>query len=1231
MANISWRATDGDFALPANWTGGIAPVGVDAATFGAGSGTIVGSGSVSTLTFASAAAQAWTLGGRVAFGTQLNVGLVGAPGQVVVGSGGVLTMTGGSVGIANGNNTTGSLTINAGGTFQSTVPAQSVNYLLNVGGYSQTTGSTGTLTVQGAGALLDMNGNGAIVGANSVGFLNILAGAEARLGTPVYGSGATASLSLGRAGQGTVSVSGTGSRLLLSGNMYAGRGPSSSGTVNVTAGGALIETAVATGFGSVFGDGTVTNGVTTTGGTGTLNVNTGGSASYGDSLTFGSNGATGIGTINAGSLTVGAFLSVGTGSAAPGGNGRLTIGNGGAVRVTAAPDLQSSHVLIGNSANSTGVITVTGVGSLLDAGQNTIQVGSRGSGSLTVAAGGTVRAVATDSRYSSALQLGNTTSGSATVTVTGAGSLLDAAGSVLIARGGAGTLVVDQGGSLIGGSAATGDGTGTNGFFNVTIGSATPLLDVTGAANTPLYFGGAAAALVTNGSMLRSRSNLIVGSNGTAGSLMVDSGSTASADRIITIGSGTDRAGGNGTVTVQGGGMLRAGSQPVLGNASVSLGNAAGTTGAVTVSGTGSLLDANGGRLTVGNTGAGTLTISAGGRAVSGANYADAEAALHVGAAAGGSGTISVSGAGSQLVAAGQAVLGGFNTGGGLTVGGTGSVSVDTGGLFRAGSLALFGGSSVANAPTGTTVIGISAGTIGQFTVDAGASVSGAGSISGGIRNSGSITATGGTLILGTVGSGSGTLGAADGVLDVGGATNQSPLVFGGTSATIRLQTFVGSVSASTVTGFGIGDVLDFRQATSIGISGATVTVRSNNTVVATYTVQGLASGVGLAASADGVGGTQLTGFDPLFDAAYYLAQNPDVAAAGVDPYQHYMTTGWTEGRNPSALFNTNYYLNQNADVKAAGINPLAHFEASGWKEGRDPSVGFSVSGYLAANPDVKAAGLDPLVHYLQNGRAEGRAAFAAVPHDTGPHDALVDDAYVYAHNPAIAAAGLDASAWFNGVGWTQGANPDAFFDTNYYLTQNPDVRAAGINPLAHFEASGWREGRQPSLVFDDAKYLTANPDVRAAGLDPLVHYLGNGQAEGRMAFLTGGTAAADPLVNAAYYDKQLGATIIPGGAAGAQQAAYAYDHGGWQAGRNPDAFFDTRYYLSHNPDVAAAGIDPLAHYEVNGWREGRDPSAAFSTNKYLAAYGDVRAAGIDPLLHYVVNGQAEGRSVFTA
>jgi serralysin len=114
---------------------------------------------------------------------------------------------------------------------------------------------------------------------------------------------------------------------------------------------------------------------------------------------------------------------------------------------------------------------------------------------------------------------------------------------------------------------------------------------------------------------------------------------------------------------------------------------------------------------------------------------------------------------------------------------------------------------------------------------------------------------------------------------------------------------------------------------------------------------------------------------NPLVDDAFYLAANPDVAAAGVDPEAHFATFGWKEGRQPNAFFDTIGYLTANPDVAAAGVNPLEHYDTFGWKEGRDPSAQFDTEGYLAANPDVAAAGINPLAHFLQYGLFEGRNA----------------------------------------------------------------------------------------------------------------------------------------------------------------------------------------------------------------------------------------------------------------
>ncbi|HYZ62121.1 MAG TPA: hypothetical protein VE650_06660, partial [Acetobacteraceae bacterium] len=71
---------------------------------------------------------------------------------------------------------------------------------------------------------------------------------------------------------------------------------------------------------------------------------------------------------------------------------------------------------------------------------------------------------------------------------------------------------------------------------------------------------------------------------------------------------------------------------------------------------------------------------------------------------------------------------------------------------------------------------------------------------------------------------------------------------------------------------------------------------------------------------------------------------------------------------------------------------------------------------------------------------------------------------------------------------------------------------------------------------------------------------------------------------------------------------------------------FDSAWFVARNPDVPAAGLDPLTHFHRYGWREDRWPNPYFDPAWYRAEYPDVRKADVDPLLHYVKNGEAEGR-----
>lgn len=74
---------------------------------------------------------------------------------------------------------------------------------------------------------------------------------------------------------------------------------------------------------------------------------------------------------------------------------------------------------------------------------------------------------------------------------------------------------------------------------------------------------------------------------------------------------------------------------------------------------------------------------------------------------------------------------------------------------------------------------------------------------------------------------------------------------------------------------------------------------------------------------------------------------------------------------------------------------------------------------------------------------------------------------------------------------------------------------------------------------------------------------------------------------------------------------------------------FDETFYrkqLAHLPHPEEALNDPLTHYLRLGGFMGLDPSEEFDSDWYLRVNPDVQAAGVNPLLHYVQHGRNEGR-----
>ncbi|MGD1932183.1 MAG: beta strand repeat-containing protein [Leptolyngbyaceae cyanobacterium] len=213
-----------------------------------------------------------------------------------------------------------------------------------------------------------------------------------------------------------------------------------------------------------------------------------------------------------------------------------------------------------------------------------------------------------------------------------------------------------------------------------------------------------------------------------------------------------------------------------------------------------------------------------------------------------------------------------------------------------------------------------------------------------------------------------------------------------------------------------------------------------------------------------------------LFDEIYYLAQNPDIAAAVAQGtfatgYDHFVQFGITEGRNPSAYFDEAFYRAHNADVAAAIANGslssgLMHYLSFGHWENRDPSALFDASDYLLNNPDVStavasgafASGFE---HFIEFGDYEGRLSTL-----------LFEEAFYQQQNADVAAA----------------------------------VQAGAIaSGFEHFISFGQQEGRAPSSFFNESAYLSGHSDVAAAvqagafssGFE---HYALFGRAEGRVA-----------------------------------------------------------------------------------------------------------------------------------
>ena len=225
----------------------------------------------------------------------------------------------------------------------------------------------------------------------------------------------------------------------------------------------------------------------------------------------------------------------------------------------------------------------------------------------------------------------------------------------------------------------------------------------------------------------------------------------------------------------------------------------------------------------------------------------------------------------------------------------------------------------------------------------------------------------------------------------------------------------------------------------------------------------------------------------PRFSAEAYLQRYPDVADSGMNPLLHYLRHGVHEARDisplenkelsdtelisGSELFDPNWYLSSYPDIAAAGLNPAAHYLSSGAAEGRDPGPRFCTEAYKRRYSEVVASGINPLLHYLRYGLSEGRDISpidepkASGDVETISGSEFFDREWYLKTYPDVAAAEVDPAAHFLTKGAAEGRDPGPRFSTKAYLRRHRDVAAAGVNPLLHYLRLGKSEGRKVTPV----------------------------------------------------------------------------------------------------------------------------------------------------------------------
>lgn len=286
--------------------------------------------------------------------------------------------------------------------------------------------------------------------------------------------------------------------------------------------------------------------------------------------------------------------------------------------------------------------------------------------------------------------------------------------------------------------------------------------------------------------------------------------------------------------------------------------------------------------------------------------------------------------------------------------------------------------------------------------------------------------------------------------------------------------------------------------------------------VPANYTAPAPTSNSGVNAAS----GTTTPSYTPATGSAY-LAANPDVKAAGSDPWEHYQNYGKKEGRKWDMEVSPSYFH----DPEGGYQQYVEDFEKKypqydDWDYTRTgPTPEMQSYGQWAAS-DASSFQRDPEAGYQRysQGHQPQDVAKAYRESDDAGLTSTPPLSYDEWHDLYKAEEPKEPAKYTSGPGahlqkTDVEFSPPAGWDPKLYLEKNPDLLDdpwAAANPLAHYKLFGEEQGRgRVAGGYDKANvnqasrlYLDRNPDVGDAyltgGLSPWEHYELHGKDEGR-------------------------------------------------------------------------------------------------------------------------------------